>query len=77
MVQRMTLNDAQNQLNKWLAADTAAAKGQSYSIDGLSLSRVDADQITQKISYWQKQVNSLTQQTNGQTPGVKFASFNA
>ena len=72
----MTLTDAQNQLSKWIAADTAAAKGQSYSIDGLSLSRVDADQITQKINYWTKQVNSLTQRTNGQTPGVKFASFN-
>jgi len=74
-VQRMTLNEARNQLNRWIAADVLVAKGQSYSIDGLSLSRVDADQITQKINYWAKQVNSLTQQTNGQTPGVKYASF--
>ncbi|RLC36588.1 hypothetical protein DRH27_05000 [Candidatus Falkowbacteria bacterium] len=72
----MNLTEAQAILNKWIAADTATQKGQSYSIDGLSLTRTDADQITNKIDYWQSKVNELIDLANGSQPGVAIASFN-
>ena len=56
----ITLAQAQSQLSSWLAADTAVAAGQSYSIGDRSLTRADADKITKKIDYWNKQVMRLT-----------------
>lgn len=72
----MTLEEAQAHYDSWIAADTAIQKGQSYSIDGLSLSRVDADLITAKINFWQRKVNELVDIANGHQPGIKTASFN-
>ena len=71
----MTLEEAQTQLDNWIKADAAIQKGQSYSIDGLSLSRTDGDQITAKINYWQRKVNELQDIANGHTPGIKTAAF--
>ena len=72
----MELADAQTQLDNWIKADAAIQKGQNYSIDGLSLTRTDGDQITAKINYWQRKVNELVDIENGHQPGIKTASFN-
>jgi hypothetical protein len=48
----ITAQQAQTQLDIWIAADTKVAKGQSYSIGSRSLTRADAAEITQKIEYW-------------------------
>jgi len=56
----ITLDKAQAQLDLWLAADTAVAAGQSYSIQGRSFTRADARTITDKINYWNNWVNRLT-----------------
>lgn len=56
----LTLAQAQTQLDLWIAADTAVSKGQSYNIGNRSLSRVDAEEITNKITWWQNQIRRLT-----------------
>lgn len=55
----ITLAQAEAQLATWLAASTAVASGQSYSINGRSLSRVDAGEIREQIDYWQGWVTRL------------------
>ncbi len=61
----ITLVQAEAKLTEWLAADTAVAGGQSYSIAGRSLSRVDAGEIRQHIDYWQNWVSKLTRNAAG------------
>lgn len=56
----ITLAQAQAQLDAWIAADTAVATGQSYSIGGRSLSRANAAEITNKIDYWSAKVAQLS-----------------
>ena len=56
----ITLANATAQLSLWLEADAAVASGQSYSVGDRSLTRADADKITAKIDYWNKQVLRLT-----------------
>lgn len=61
----ITLDQAQAQLDLWLAADAAVASGQSYSIGGRSLTRANAAEITNKIDYWNGWVNKLSRSSSG------------
>jgi hypothetical protein len=61
----ITLDQAQAQLDLWLAADAAVAGGQSYSIGGRSLTRANAAEITNKIDYWNGWVNKLSRSSSG------------
>ncbi len=63
----ITLAEAQTQLAAWIAASTAVAAGQSYSIKDRSLSRVDASEIREQITFWNNLVLSLTPRTRGRT----------
>ena len=72
----MDLVTAQTNLDKWIAADTATTGGAAYSIDGLSLTRVDAPLITSKINFWQKIVNEHTDFDSGRPAGQRVASWN-
>ena len=56
----ITLVQAETQLTSWLAADTAVATGQSYSIGGRSLTRANAKEIRDNITFWDKHVKRLT-----------------
>lgn len=56
----ITLAQAQAQLDKWIEADTKVAKNQSYSINGRSLTRANAGEISSKIDYWSKKVSQLS-----------------
>lgn len=56
----LTLATAQTQLDLWIAADSAVAQGQSYSIGARSLSRANAAEITNKINYWSNLVEKFT-----------------
>jgi len=60
----ITLEQAQAQLDAWLAASTAVAQGQSYSIStesgSRSLSRANANEIMSQIQFWDRQVKRLT-----------------
>jgi len=48
----ITETQAQTQLDLWISADAAVAKGQSYSIGGRSLTRANAKEISEKIDFW-------------------------
>ncbi len=56
----ITLAQATAQLTAWLAADTAVATGQSYSIAGRALTRPNAAEIRENIQLWDGQVKKLT-----------------
>ena len=55
----ITLAVAETHLASWLAADTAVATGQSYSISGRALTRADALEIRNNIKFWNDMVKSL------------------
>ncbi len=61
----MTQAAAQAHLDQWLAADLAVATGQSYSIAGRALTRVDTSTIRDQIAYWQRTVDALAGKAAG------------
>jgi hypothetical protein len=56
----ITLAQAEAQLAVWIAASTAVALGQSYTIAGQSLTRANAAVIRENIKFWDSQVKELT-----------------
>jgi len=67
----ITLTQAETQLTAWLAADTAVATGQAYTIGGRSLTRANAREIRENIVFWDHQVKRLTRggiRVTGATP---------
>ena len=67
----ITLSQAESQLSSWLAADSAVANGQSYSIAGRSVTRADASEIRENIQFWDRQVKRLSRggiRVRGGTP---------
>lgn len=56
----ITQAEAESQLTVWLAASTAVASGQSYSIAGRSLNRANAREIRENIEFWDRQVKRIT-----------------
>lgn len=66
----VTLTQAQAHLDAWLQADLAVAGGQSYSINGRSLTRADAKEIKANIEYWESRVARLESQNDGGARGI-------
>lgn len=56
----LTQSQAQARLDDWLAADAAVSRGQSYSIEGRSMTRADAKTIRENIVFWDGQVRRLS-----------------
>lgn len=61
----ITLEIAQAQLQRWLDADSAVAQSQSYTIDDRTLTRAQAGEITAKIEWWSRQVQTLSARASG------------
>jgi hypothetical protein len=61
----ITLQQAQQHLDSWLAADTAVSKGQAYSVAGRSVTRADATMIQDRIDYWSRKVEQLEAGSRG------------
>ncbi|MFO0360688.1 MAG: DUF6148 family protein [Flavobacteriales bacterium] len=55
----VTLTHAKTALDAWLAADLAVAKGQSYSMNGRSLTLANSREIREQIQYWERRVAAL------------------
>ena len=55
----LDLAEAKLQLSDWLAASRAVAKGQSYSVAGRALTRADAKEIREAITFWDLHVSRL------------------
>lgn len=65
----ITLAQAEAQLAAWIAADTAVAGGQAYSIAGRSLTRANAGEIRENITYWNTWVQKLS---SGGSGGIRM-----
>jgi len=59
----MTLTEAQQHLQVWLAADLALAEGKELRIGSRTLTRVDAAEVKERIAFWQREVNRLSGQS--------------
>jgi hypothetical protein len=55
----ITLPQAEAQLTAWLAASTAVASNQSYTIGTRSLTRADSKDIREWIKFWRSEVTRL------------------
>jgi hypothetical protein len=56
----ITLEQAQEQLNAYLAAETAALARKSYTISGRSMTFQDLPAIQQGIELWSRRVSELS-----------------
>jgi hypothetical protein len=56
----ITLDQAQQQLDTWLAASMAVSKGQAYELEGRKMTRANLAEIQQAITFWDAKVKSLT-----------------
>lgn len=59
------LTTATTNRDAWLAASEAIAVGKSYTIGNRQLTRSDGDEVRAMLTYWQRQVKSLTASANG------------
>lgn len=70
----LTLTQAQTALDAWIAADLAVAKGQSYSMNGRTLTLSNAKEIREQIQYWERRVSAFEQVTQ-QNQQAALADF--
>ena len=59
----VTLTEARQHLQVWLAADLALAEGKELRIGSRTLTRADAAEIKERIGYWQREINRLSGQS--------------
>jgi hypothetical protein len=69
----ITTTTAQTALDAWIAADLAVAKGQSYSMNGRSLTMSNAKEIREQIQYWERRLATL--QSTNQNQQAALADF--
>ena len=70
----LTLTQAQTALDAWIAADIAVAKGQSYTMNGRSLTLANSKEIREQIQYWERRVSAFEQVTQ-QNQQAALADF--
>lgn len=56
----ITLAQAEAKLTLWMDAEDRVASGQSYTINGRSLTRANLKEIRETITYWNSMVQRLT-----------------
>ena len=54
-----TLEQARTHLNAYLEADLALATGKSYKIGSRNLTRIDAQEVKERIQFWSNEVERL------------------
>ena len=62
--------DIEELLQKWIAAEKAVTSGQNYSIEGMSVSRVDAPYIAKRINELSAELSNRRRSANGGRVGV-------
>lgn len=59
----LTITQAEQQLETWLKANLAVAKGQSYTIstenDSRTLTRANAEEILKQVTFWDQKIRAL------------------
>lgn len=72
-----SLTTIQTNLAAWIAADLAITDGQSYSINGRTLTKVNAAEISEKIRFWSRLEADAIRRENGEhAPSIRRANFN-
>ena len=56
----ITLQTAKQALNAWIAADLSVAKGQSYSMNGRSITLANIREVREQIHYWERRIAALS-----------------
>lgn len=71
------LTEAVAQRDLWVAASRALAVGKSYTIGNRQLTRSDAAEVRDMVSYWQRAVKSLEAGANSdvKNPSVAVAKW--
>ena len=72
----LTLTAVQTMLSNWEAAYNAVSKGSSYSMNGRTLTRADADVCWNQIVRLQRQENQLRRQAAVGSPSVAHSLSN-
>lgn len=52
----MTITEIRQHIAKWEAADQAVSRNKSYTVDNLTYTRQDAEQIRAMIDYWTRRL---------------------
>lgn len=63
----ISAQQAQTQLDAYLAAEIAALKGQSYEIAGRKLTRANLKEIRDGIEYWSLRLRDLSSRASGRS----------
>lgn len=71
----ITLEEAKMNYNLWRNAERTLATGQSYSIAGRSLTRLDMATVLERIRYWGKVVDRLENPGKRKTRTRAFTPF--
>ena len=72
----MDQTTAQTHLDAWEACDQAIAVGKSYTIGNRQLTRADAEEVRNMVTYWQRVVNQFASNAVGvKNPGVRVAKW--
>ena len=69
----ITLQIAKDALTAWIKADLSVAKGQSYSMNGRSLTLANIREIREQIHYWERRVIALSNIKNSNS--ITLADF--
>jgi len=67
----ITLEQAQTALNGWVSADLAISKGQSYSMNGRTITLANIKEVREQIQYWERRINAL----QNPNTSIAYASF--
>ena len=59
MASGWTLEVARTHLNAYLEADLALATGKSYKIGSRNLTRIDVQEVKERIQFWSNEVERL------------------
>ena len=59
MTSGWTLEVARTHLNAYLEADLALATGKSYRIGSRNLTRIDVQEVKERIQFWSNEVERL------------------
>ena len=71
----ITSTQAQTALDAWIAADLAVAKGQSYSMNGRSLTLANSKEIREQIQYWERRLLAFSNTGNTNNQPAALADF--
>jgi hypothetical protein len=71
----ITLAQAQEQLDRYLAAETAVLSNQSYEIAGRRLTRANLVEIQQGIDAWNRRVINLSNSAAGRSRARTIVPF--